>query len=310
MRILVVLLLILLVSGCTTMNKRKIVSPSEHMYYKGNRCYESKNFDKAIELYQKFIEKKPKSELVIPAKLNLGMAHYYKKNFKDAYTILKDIEIEDANIKNFVEKICETCKTQAADEIAEEEKDKAVLAAFKALQKGGVINIEVIDAYLDNFGSVVIKGKTDKESTISVDEKEIETKNNEFSATVSWKKGTSISLVATDESGSTGELNYYPDREAPDEPKGLQATNITSNSVEIGWDENAEEDIKGYKVYYKLSGGALQEIPDIIEETRYEVVGLQSLIIGARKTFQFYLRAVDKMNNESDDSDILEVVLP
>ena len=48
----------------------------------------------------------------------------------------------------------------------------------------------------------------------------------------------------------------------------------------------------------------------IIIDTKYDVVGLQGFVDGANRTFQFYLRAVDKMNNESDDSNILEADLP
>ena len=94
------------------------------------------------------------------------------------------------------------------------------------------------------------------------------------------------------------------------ELENLRTTNISSDSIAIEWDENSEEDIKGYKFYYRLRGGSLQEIPEILEKNRYDVVGLQSMIDGANRTFQFYVRAIDKMNNESDDSDVLEVDLP
>ena len=75
-------------------------------------------------------------------------------------------------------------------------------------------------------------------------------------------------------------------------------------------DENREEDINGYKLYYRLKGGSLQEVQETITDTRYEIVGLRNLIQGANKTFQFFLRAVDKMQNYSSESDILEVTLP
>jgi len=70
--------------------------------------------------------------------------------------------------------------------------------------------------------------------------------------------------------------------------------------------KNDEEDIKGYRLFYRSQGGALKEVQDLIEDTKYDAVGLSSDV---SSTFQFYLRAVDKMNNESLDSDILEADL-
>jgi len=167
--------------------------------------------------------------------------------------------------------------------------------------------ITILDAYLDNFGSVILKGTVDQESTITIDKRKIEPDdNNIFSATASWKKGNPILITALGVDGGIGELDYFPDGEAPLKPERLRTINITSNSMEIEWDENEEDDIKGYRLFYQSQGGALKEVPNLIVDTKYDAVGLSSSV---SNTFQFYLRAVDKMDNESEDSDILEADL-
>ena len=301
------LIAMLLICGCTTMEHNALVSPSESLYYKANKFYEDKDFSQAIEYYNKFLEAKPRSKIAVSANLNLGMSYYYSGNYKQAYLTLKEITLEDENIKGYVDNILKMCESAAGDEIAAEKKVK--LTASSA--KGGQVRIEILDAYIDDFGSLVIKGKTNRIATVIVEGKKTALDgNNMFISSVSWKRGQSIVVAAKDESGISSELDYYPDGESPDEPEGLSVINKDSNSIEIEWDENDEDDIKGYRLFYKLKGGSAKEAPDIIKDTKYEVVGLASFVEGANRTFQFYLRAVDKMDNESDDSDILETDLP
>jgi len=299
----------LLVCGCTTMEHNAFVSPSESLYYKANQSYEDKEFSAAIGLYNEFLEAKPRSDLAVPAKLNLGMSHYYSGDYKQAYLTLKEIGIEDENIKEYVGGILKICEAEAGDEIKAEK--KAELAAATDKTKAGQVKAEITDAYVDDFGSVVLTGKTNRIAAVTVNgEKVALDGNNVFTASVSWKKGRSITIAAKDESGGSSEFDYFPDGESPEEPEGLSVINTSSNSIEIEWEENDENDMKGYRLFYRLKGGSTKEVPEIIEDTKHEVVGLQGFVEGANRTFEFFLKAVDKMNNESDDSDILEADLP
>ena len=303
------LLFSLLICGCTTMEHNAFVSPSEALYYKANQSYENKEFSTAIELYNEFLEAKTRSDLTVPAKLNLGMSHYYIGNYKQAYLTLKEIDIADENIKEYVGGILKTCQAKAGDEIEAQKKTELAVATDKT--RANQVKIEITDAYVDDFGSVVLEGKTNRIATVTVDgEKVTLDGNNAFSASVAWRKGRPITIAAKDESGGSSERDYFPDGESPEEPEGLSVINTSSNSIEIEWDENNENDIKGYRFFYRLKGGSLKEVPDLIEDTKYEVVGLEGYVEGANRTFEFYLKAVDKMNNESDDSDVLEADLP
>jgi len=299
------LLLVFTLSGCTTMGRNALISPTESLYFDATEWFEYGAYYSAIDLYEQFLEAAPKSQLAPAAKLNLGMAHYHNEDYKKTYDVFSDLTVKDENIKKYVAEILEICKTEAKDEIKAEEEAKIAEAA-KAAEAGEII-ITILDAYVDNFGSVVLKGTVDKASTITIDKKKIEPDDsNVFNATASWKKGEPILISAQGVDGGIGELDYFPDGEAPDKPERLRTINITSNSIEIEWDENEEDDIKGYRLFYQNQGGALKEVPNLIEDTQYDAVGLGS---GDSSTFEFYLRAVDKMGNESPDSDILEADL-
>ena len=294
------LLVLLFFQGCSVAAVNTIVSPSESLYYEATRYYEDENFVVAIAKYKKFIDENPRSALVISSQLNLGMSYYHNKDLKQAHTILKSITIKDENVKKYVDRVIQICVDLLGDELT--------VVAAKA---EGSINIEVIDVYADNFGSVVLTGKIDKVSSVFVEgAKAAINDDNTFTSTVSWKKGKSILIIAKEDSGLESKLEYFPDSEPPDDPESLTVVNTTSNSAEIEWDENDEEDIKGYKLYYRLKGGSEIEIREIIEDTDYEIVGLGNLVQGANKTFEFYIKAVDKLNNISDSSDIAEGTLP
>ncbi len=308
MRFPLLIVVLLATSGCTTMDHSQIVSPSESLYYQANRSYEVKDFDSAIDLYKKFLDQKPRSDLATPAKLNMGMSYYYSGDYEQAYATLKDIILEDPNIKEYVAGVLKICEAEAGEAI--KAKEQTLLAAASDTT-AGQIQVEVLDAYLDNFGSVVLRGKTNRVLTVFVgDKKAALDGNNVFTASVSWKKGRSITITAQDDAGGSKAIDFFPDSESPEEPRGLRQVSVSTNSAEVEWDRNSEEDVKGYRLFYRLKGASTREVPEIITRTSHEVVGLQTYVDGLNKTFQFYLRAVDKMNNESSDSDILEVTLP
>lgn len=310
MRTFVIIFLLFALCSCATVEHSSFVSPSEALYHKATKAYERKEFSDAIKLYKEFLENTPKSDLTVSAQLNLGMSHYYLDFYKDAYSILNEVKLEDESIKSYVEGILKICRAKAGDEIEAQKKAKEAAAASQSTD--GNVGLQVTDAYMDNFGTIVIEGRTGQIATVFVDGKKVSLdRNKRFSTRVpSWKKGQPIELTARGDGGGSEELDYFPDRENPDEPEGLSVINTGSNSIEIEWDENDEDDIKGYRLFYRLKGGSTIEVRELIEDTEYDIVGLEAKVEGANRTFQFYVRAVDKMDNESDDSDILEVDLP
>lgn len=296
-----IFIILILLTGCLP---RTIIAPSESLYYEANKYFEDKNYPLAIEKYKQFIEKYPQSGLLTSAKLNLGMAYCYTEDFTGSLQILKTININDENMKKFINDIIKTC----------EEKTQKTLTAEKIteLTQKEPINISVKDVYINNLGMLVIIGEVDKPSDVYTNGTKAQMKETkEFTISTLWKKGDPVQLTAISAQGEKGELDYFPDTDPPDKPAGLNTRNVTSNSVELEWDDNTEKDMAGYKLYYQLKGGgSSQEIPEIIKDNNYEIVGLQNLISGANKTFQFYLRAVDKTGNYSNPSAIHEETLP
>lgn len=295
---LIILLFITFLSSCSTMNPKLLVCPSEHLYCQANDLYEVKNYQTAIDKYKLFLDRYPQSELTTSVKLNLAMSYYYLNNCDDAYKILKSLNIQDKNLKSFLDKIISECEGKISI-------DKPT----------GTINtdniiITITDAYLDDSDTLFIKGNVSEKSQVTVNGVSAAIKdNNEFTAITSWKKGTGVEIVARI-NGNETKLNYFPDSEEPKKPTNIRTINTTTNSINLEWDKNDEEDIKGYKLYYRLKNGGQQEVSEIIKKTDYEIIGLQRLVDGTNKTFQFYLRAIDKMGNYSNPSDIFEATLP
>lgn len=289
-------------TGCTSSTYQKLVSPSESLYFEGNKAFEQKDFSKAIEKYELFLENYPRSPLATPAKLNLGMSYYYEEEKEKAYTILSVLKIQDKKIQIFIKNILQELEIQLAKDTKKE---------ANTIVNGG-IHIQVTRAQVDDFGSLIITGKIDKPAaSVFINDNKIRvTANQEFSATIYWKRGKQIVITAQDDIGNSGELVFYPDSEPPQEPTGLQAGNLTDNSAELDWNDNDEEDIKGYKIFYNLKGGSRQEVAEIIKKSEYEIVGLNNLIAGTNRTFQFYIKAVDRMENYSSSSLIIEATLP
>lgn len=172
--------------------------------------------------------------------------------------------------------------------------------------------VRIDNVYKNRFDDIIVKGWVSRPATIFVKDSEaLAVEDNYFSIETHWDVGEPVVITAQDTEGNTKEIEFWPDREPPDKPENLRAIHVTSNSVEFEWNENREPDIKGYKVYYGLKGGGVREAPDIATDNKYEIIGLKNFVRGGNRTFQFYLRAVDMMDNESHNtSDILEVTIP
>ncbi|PGE10154.1 hypothetical protein COM54_15250 [Bacillus toyonensis] len=92
-------------------------------------------------------------------------------------------------------------------------------------------------------------------------------------------------------------VNPKPDTEAPTQPQGLYASNLTSNSVELKW--NPSTDNIGVKEYQVLRDGQLIQTVQgttFIDQT-----------LTANKEYKYAVKAVDAAGNTSIQSEILPV---
>ncbi|MGT8957079.1 M60 family metallopeptidase [Bacillus cereus] len=92
-------------------------------------------------------------------------------------------------------------------------------------------------------------------------------------------------------------VNPKPDTEAPTQPQGLYASNLTSNSVELKW--NPSTDNVGVKEYQVLRDGQL------IQTVQGTTFTDQNLTVN--KEYKYAVKAVDAAGNTSMQSEILLV---
>ncbi|MGE1015557.1 M60 family metallopeptidase [Bacillus wiedmannii] len=92
-------------------------------------------------------------------------------------------------------------------------------------------------------------------------------------------------------------INPKPDTEAPTQPQGLYASNLTSNSVELKW--NPSTDNIGVKEYQVLRDGQLIQT---VQGTTFIDQNLT-----ANKEYKYAVKAVDAAGNTSIQSEILPV---
>ncbi|PFB25655.1 hypothetical protein CN392_30240 [Bacillus cereus] len=92
-------------------------------------------------------------------------------------------------------------------------------------------------------------------------------------------------------------VNPKPDTEAPTQPQGLYASNLTSNSVELKW--NPSTDNIGIKEYQVLRDGQLIQT---VQGTTFIDQNLT-----ANKEYKYAVKAVDAAGNTSIQSEILLV---
>ncbi|MFZ7758506.1 M60 family metallopeptidase [Bacillus thuringiensis] len=92
-------------------------------------------------------------------------------------------------------------------------------------------------------------------------------------------------------------VNPKPDTEAPTQPQGLYASNLTSNSVELKW--NPSTDNIGVKEYQLLRDGQLIQT---VQGTTFIDQNLT-----ANKEYKYAVKAVDAAGNTSIQSEILPV---
>ncbi|MCC2542731.1 MULTISPECIES: M60 family metallopeptidase [Bacillus cereus group] len=92
-------------------------------------------------------------------------------------------------------------------------------------------------------------------------------------------------------------VNPEPDTEAPTQPQGLSASDVTSNSVELRW--NPSTDNVGVKEYQVVRDGQL------IQTVQGTTFIDQNLIVN--KEYKYAVKAVDAAGNTSIQSEILLV---
>ena len=135
-----------------------------------------------------------------------------------------------------------------------------------------------------------------------------------FTDTEAFEHGPNFYMVsvvdtAGNQNASFPVMGILPDTTAPFEPIGLSGRIDSSGLVHLSWQQNKEEDMKGYKVYFSH-----EKSQPFTQITLYptELNQFTDSITLKTLTKKIYYRivAVDQNNNHSDLSSILELKKP
>jgi hypothetical protein len=92
---------------------------------------------------------------------------------------------------------------------------------------------------------------------------------------------------------------------APGKPAGLRAV-ATETSVELAWEQNAEPDLKGYRVRRRQQGAE----PVLLTETLLESASYSDREVARGQEYAYEVTAVDGNGNESEPSEKTTVRVP
>ncbi len=114
-----------------------------------------------------------------------------------------------------------------------------------------------------------------------------------------------VAMLKTAESEPSGMIAITPkDEFAPAVPAGLTAL-AGLDTVELSWDRNTEDDLKGYKMYRSADGGALALIAPLVEEPSYS-----DKTVMPGKKYKYAVSSFDQAGNESAKSGPIEIATP
>jgi hypothetical protein len=114
------------------------------------------------------------------------------------------------------------------------------------------------------------------------------------------KAGVSEAESEPSEAAEITPVDIFP----PAVPVGLNAIAATQN-IELVWDRNTEPDMAGYRLYRAAGDGKLEKIADIAETPSYSDRKVES-----GKHYRYAVSAVDRLGNESKQSEAVEIIAP
>ncbi len=107
------------------------------------------------------------------------------------------------------------------------------------------------------------------------------------------------------ESRLSAPVEFTPrDEFPPAVPTGLNAV-AGIGSIELAWDPNADSDLRGYRVYRAIEGGAFERISELVDAPAFS-----DRKIEAGKKYRYAVSSVDQTGNESKQSTAVEVTAP
>ena len=99
-------------------------------------------------------------------------------------------------------------------------------------------------------------------------------------------------------------FDYTTDNSAPECPGGLTASKATDNRIDLYWDANSEDDLRGYNVYRQRDCGHISRVYTLIDDLDPDTAGVQyydpNATLNNKKCYTYYITAEDMDGNESE----------
>ncbi|MBP7654433.1 fibronectin type III domain-containing protein, partial [Candidatus Dependentiae bacterium] len=167
-----------------------------------------------------------------------------------------------------------------------------------------VQEIEISDYFIDSFDYFQIEGKINPDCEIFVNDEKVNSSKGKFKGKVKvrLKKPVIIKLIKDGVVINQSEIFDY---EEPAQPSGLEAVSVDANRIELRWNQNNEDDLSGYNLYYTHKGSSWKKYnkdDNLIKNTECTLSGLHS-----GNKYKIRISAVDRMKNESSYSDEIEI---
>ncbi|MBN1794484.1 MAG: tetratricopeptide repeat protein [Candidatus Omnitrophica bacterium] len=180
--------------------------------------------------------------------------------------------------------------------------------------------INDFDAYLDDSDYVVIEGQTEPGALLTVNQKTITLdpegrfKDRFMKVRRPVSQELRFEVAARDPAGNVSTFEFK-DTDVPDQPRNITARDITADFIVVEWRENRESDIWGYDLYYTKPGASERNQINkrIIKDNDYTIDATDIEMLRAEAVggvIELYIRAVDRLGNESVESDHLSITLP
>ena len=114
-----------------------------------------------------------------------------------------------------------------------------------------------------------------------------------------------VALLKTAESEPSAIVSITPKDEFPPAAPAALTALAGIDSVELSWDRNTEEDLKGYRMYRAVEAGPFAPVADLLEEPSYS-----DKTVMPGKNYRYAVSAIDQTGNESAKSAPIEIAMP
>lgn len=187
--------------------------------------------------------------------------------------------------------------------------------AWKAVPGGVLVTWKKPPVTPAIAGYVLMRSKQSSEGYVPIHKKLIDRDSTSFLDSLTIPGTYFYRMVTSDTGGNLGTFSVramatIEDTIPPAPPRDVRGSSDTTGRIRLSWSRGAEADLKGYRVYRQITGGAKPEFlpitPSVITDTTF----VDSVVKTARDKFTYHVKTVDAAGNYSAASANAIMLLP